>query len=218
MALFLVCRRERRLSHSLGRVDYYIVAKRFKIVPAIGAYTAEVLALREAFVHFLSFGGHSTVFFYTDCLSLLSAMSLLITKSEDVHDLKQLFRRLSNRLRVRLHHVRGHRGLFGNELADHFAVRASTVGTLRPVQRSKRVVRSILNAESWKRWSIEWTSMHCKTELIQWVPDVLRLPPDFPRLDKSFSNNGTREVPVLYSSDLPPSFIPVFLWSRVLEH
>lgn len=129
---------------------------------------------------FNDFPNVPTIFFYTDCLSLLMALSSLRVRSRDAAELTILYAQLSQRAKVNLFHVRGHRGLPGNEIADHLAVRACTVGEPREGFYSKRVIRSALSDETNKHWRSDWILNNADTELFKWVPDVMHLPPDFP--------------------------------------
>lgn len=67
------------------------------MVPPTSAYNAEVLALPEAFIYFLGFSGNENLFFYTNCLSLVTALNALRITTEEVHDLKISYFQLSGR-------------------------------------------------------------------------------------------------------------------------
>lgn len=157
-----------------------VEARRFKVSSAGSAFAAELIALREALVYLTGCTTERPVRVYTDCLSLLSALASLRTRNEGIEDIRALFSVLSTRMRLFLFHVRGHARIPGNEIADHLAVRACTVGEPRESALSVRVVRSMLDAEVWRAWSVQWTTVHTDTELFRWIPAVRSLPPNFP--------------------------------------
>ncbi|KAH9382772.1 hypothetical protein HPB48_023331 [Haemaphysalis longicornis] len=161
----------------MGRL---VEAKRFRLSSAGSAFAAELVALREALIYLLGYHTVQPTHLYTDCLSLLMALASLRTRSNEIEDIRSIYATLSNRLRVFLYHIKGHAGVPGNEVADHLAVRACTVGEPRAALLSARVVRSALREELWRRWGEDWATNHRGTELFRWIPDVSSLPPNFP--------------------------------------
>lgn len=163
-----------------GHTGRLVVARRYKVPSAGSAFMTELIALKEAFMYLLGYATARPVHLYTDCLSLLTALASMTTRCNEVDDLRALHALISRRTQLHLFHVRGHVGIFGNEVADHLAVRACSVGEPRSAALSVRVVRSTLEAEMWRRWSVNWVTQHADTELAKWLPDVRSLPPNFP--------------------------------------
>ncbi|KAL3243075.1 hypothetical protein MRX96_020749 [Rhipicephalus microplus] len=79
---------------------------------------------------------------------------------------------------IRLYHVPGHSGVFGNEVADFIAFRAARRGLSRTNNWSWRNVQSMFRAEMKKRWALSLENRD--TELHKWVPDLWQLPSFFP--------------------------------------
>ncbi|KAH7963897.1 hypothetical protein HPB52_023770 [Rhipicephalus sanguineus] len=98
---------------------------RFRLTRATSAYSAEVVAFREAVLYALSAHYTLPVAFYTDCLSLLQALASQRNVEPHVLDLRVLLRRLSCSVPLHIFHVPGHSGVFGNEVADFLAQRAA---------------------------------------------------------------------------------------------
>ncbi|KAH9382308.1 hypothetical protein HPB48_008840 [Haemaphysalis longicornis] len=158
-----------------------VEAKRFKLSSAGSAFAAELVALREALIYLLGYHTVQPAHLYTDRLSLLMALASLRTCSNEIEDIRSIYATLSNRLQVFLYHIKGYAGVPGNEVADHLAVRACTVGEPRAALLSARVVRSALT----ERRALEKVGrrlghQHRGTELFRWIPDVSSLPPNFP--------------------------------------
>ncbi|KAH9374471.1 hypothetical protein HPB48_012471 [Haemaphysalis longicornis] len=43
----------------------------------------------------------------------------------------------------------------------------------------------MLDAEVWRAWSVQWTTVHTDTELFRWIPVVRSLPPNFRPIEGS---------------------------------
>ncbi|KAH7963872.1 hypothetical protein HPB52_023745 [Rhipicephalus sanguineus] len=101
---------------------------RFRLNRATSAYTAEVVTFQEAIHHALAACYTLLIAFYTDCLSLLQALASPRNSEPHVLFIRELLRRISRRVPLHVLHVPGHAGIFGNEVADVLATRASSVG------------------------------------------------------------------------------------------
>lgn len=113
---------------------------------------------------------------YTDCLSLLQALSTPKTLDAHVQTLKLLLRDISLRTTVLLFHIPGHSGVLGNELADFHAARAAQGGLLKRALLTSRGFRSMLRESESSRWAWEWTSENADTALFKWVPNASDIP------------------------------------------
>ncbi|KAH7968811.1 hypothetical protein HPB52_011471 [Rhipicephalus sanguineus] len=153
---------------------------RFKLTRATSAYTAEVVAFREAVLHALSARYTLPVAFYTGCLSLLQALASQHNAAPHVLDLRVLLRRLSRSVPLHVFHIPGHSGVFGNEVADFLAQRAAVHGHVRSLPLPFRAVRQQLRRETLVLWTARWRETSTRTELFRWVQDVHNLPPYFP--------------------------------------
>ncbi|XP_050024671.1 uncharacterized protein [Dermacentor andersoni] len=101
---------------------------RFRVHAATSAYCAEVLAFAEALAHVRGREGTGAVSIYADCLSLLQAVATPGSNDPRVTRIKTALVEIARSSEVRLHHVPGHCGVFGNELADFLASRAARNG------------------------------------------------------------------------------------------
>ncbi|KAH7962652.1 hypothetical protein HPB52_017319 [Rhipicephalus sanguineus] len=127
--------------------------RRFKLTRATSAYTAEVVAFREAVLHALSVRYTLPVAFYTDCRSLLQALASQRNAEPHVLDLRVLLRRLSRSVPLHVFDVPGHSGVFGNEVADFLAQRAAIHGHDRSLPLPFRAVRQQLRRETLILWT-----------------------------------------------------------------
>ncbi|KAL1454690.1 hypothetical protein MTO96_043715 [Rhipicephalus appendiculatus] len=85
-----------------------------------------------------------------------AAISEFRTTDSRVRDVKILLRDISAVTDIKLYHVPGHSGLFGNELADFLASRAARMGDARQAPLTLRAVRSALRREQLRRWELDW--------------------------------------------------------------
>ncbi|XP_065308861.1 uncharacterized protein [Dermacentor albipictus] len=157
-----------------------VAVKKFRLTIASSAYCAEVIALAEALNYLETHAWEPPAHIYADNLSLLAALSSVITRDARVASIKGALDRLQRRGALLLFHVPAHRGIFGNELADMAAGSAATSGVDRRSHRSFRVVRAAFSATVRARWAVEWRGEHSDTELFKWVPDIAQIPRDFP--------------------------------------
>ncbi|XP_070385038.1 uncharacterized protein [Dermacentor albipictus] len=101
---------------------------RFRVHGATSAYCAEVIAFAEAQAYVRGRQGTDEVSIYTDCLSLLRAVRTPGSTDPRIVGIKTALGEIARSSEVRLHHVDGHCGVFGNELADILASRADRSG------------------------------------------------------------------------------------------
>ncbi|KAL3220663.1 hypothetical protein MRX96_029743 [Rhipicephalus microplus] len=164
----------------LGQSERIGAVGRYRVENATSAYCTEVIALIEALRYIKNKCSAATVRLYTDCLSLLQATSEYKTTDPRVRDVKALLNDISATTKIKLYHVPGHSGLFGNELADFLAARAARLGDVRQAPLTPRAVRSMLRSEQLRRWESDWRQNNADTDLFKWVPRVLDAPSWFP--------------------------------------
>ncbi|KAH7963866.1 hypothetical protein HPB52_023739 [Rhipicephalus sanguineus] len=152
--------------------DKVLATGRFKLHRATSAYSAEVVAFREAHQHLLAASYMAPVAIYTDCLSLLQALASPRNVEPHIMAIRSLIRKLSRHVRVYVYHVPGHSGVFGNEVADYMEERASRAGHQRTLPLPFRAVRSQLRRELHVLWAIRWREEYKHTELFRWTTDV----------------------------------------------
>ncbi|KAH7963917.1 hypothetical protein HPB52_023790 [Rhipicephalus sanguineus] len=163
-----------------GWPDKVLATGRFKLHRATSAYSAEVVAFREALQHLLAARYTAPVAIYTDCLSLLQALASPRNAEPHIMEIRSLIRHLSRHVRAYVYHVPGHSGVFGNEVADYMAERASRAGLQRSLPLPFRAVRSQLRRELHVLWAIRWREEYKHTELFRWTIDTCALPSYFP--------------------------------------
>ncbi|KAL3212307.1 hypothetical protein MRX96_051863, partial [Rhipicephalus microplus] len=149
----------------LGPSERIGAVGRYRVENATSAYCTEVIALIEALRYIKNKCSAATVRLYTDCLSLLQATSEYKTTDRRVRDVKALLNDVSATTKIKLYHVPGHSGLFGNELADFLAARAARLGDVRQAPLTARAVRSMLRSEQLRRWESDWRQNNADTEL-----------------------------------------------------
>ncbi|KAH8036380.1 hypothetical protein HPB51_000162 [Rhipicephalus microplus] len=164
----------------LGPSELIGVVGRYQVENAISAYCTEVIAMIEALRYVKNKCSVATVRLYTDCLSLLQAISEYKTTDPRVRDVKALLNDISATTEITLYHVPGHSGLLGNELADFLAARAARLGDARQAPLTLRAVRSILRREQLRRWDSDWRQNNADTDFFKWVTHVLDAPSWFP--------------------------------------
>ncbi|KAH7963803.1 hypothetical protein HPB52_022913 [Rhipicephalus sanguineus] len=104
---------------------------RFRLTRTTSAYTTEVVAFHAALLHALTATYTLPLALYTDCLSLLQAFTSPCNAEQHVLTIRALLRRLSISVPLRVFHVPGHAGVFGNDVADFLAQRAASPHTAR---------------------------------------------------------------------------------------
>ncbi|KAL1474087.1 hypothetical protein MTO96_038254 [Rhipicephalus appendiculatus] len=164
----------------LGPADRVAAVGRFSLSRATGAFCAETLALAEAISWLHNHPTIQDVRAYTDCLSLLQALSSRKNTDPRIANTKRALCHIGSSSPIRLYHVPGHAGVFGNEIADYIASRAARQGDPRPLQWSLRNVRAVYRTEFYRRWALQWSREDGDTALYKWVPDPRELPDYFP--------------------------------------
>ncbi|XP_037508785.1 uncharacterized protein LOC119385414 [Rhipicephalus sanguineus] len=160
--------------------DRVLAVGRYRLLRATSAYSAEVVAFREALRHLIAARYFESVALYTDCLSLLQALASPRNVEPHVLEIRALVRKLSRTVHVYLYHVPGHAGVFGNEVADFIAERAAHRGIEASLPLPFRAVRSQLRREFLVLWTARWRAEHSRTELFRWITDLRTLPSYFP--------------------------------------
>ncbi|KAH7963898.1 hypothetical protein HPB52_023771 [Rhipicephalus sanguineus] len=155
--------------------DRVLAVGRYRLLRATSAYSAEVVAFREALKYFIAARYFEPVALYTDCLSLLQALASPRNVEPHVLEIRALVRKLSRMVHVYLYHVPGHAGVFGNEVADFIAERAAHRGIATSLPLPFRAVRSQLRRELLVLWSARWREEHSRTELFRWITDLRTL-------------------------------------------
>ncbi|XP_037580223.1 uncharacterized protein LOC119463449 [Dermacentor silvarum] len=153
---------------------------RYSVSEATSAYCAELIAFMEALAHIRGRGVRVPVHMYTDCLSLLCALSVPSTADPRINNIKALLHEISRSTTVCLYLVPGHSGVFGNELADFLASRAAVVGAQRVAPMSLAAIRSAFRRAQRAQWARQWQRDNADTALFRWVPRLDELPPFFP--------------------------------------
>ncbi|XP_037508784.1 uncharacterized protein LOC119385413 [Rhipicephalus sanguineus] len=124
---------------SLSSGAAYVVFRRGTTIKAVGgykvqgansAYCTEIVAFTEALIYLRSSASRQPAFLYTDCLSVLQALASPHCLDPRVERIRALMARISASRHLQAFHVPGHRGLFGNEIADCY-VCAATCGCRR---------------------------------------------------------------------------------------
>ncbi|KAH6924248.1 hypothetical protein HPB50_014188 [Hyalomma asiaticum] len=164
----------------LGPGDRVAATGRYRVERATSAYCAEVTAMIEALHYIRDRYVTADVRVYTDCLSLLHALSRDQTADGRVYEIKTALRDIAARAKIWLYHVPGHSGVFGNELADFLASRAAVRGQTRYTLLTPRAIRAALGHQERLRWARDWTENSSDTYLFRWVPRVSEVPAWFP--------------------------------------
>ncbi|XP_070382702.1 uncharacterized protein [Dermacentor albipictus] len=109
----------------LGPRERFGAVGRFRVCAATSAYCAEVIAFAEASNCLCGHRQRGAVSLYTDCLSLLQAVATPGSADLRIVRIQTALGEVASLSEVRLYHVSGHCGFFGNELADFLASRAA---------------------------------------------------------------------------------------------
>ncbi|KAL1479025.1 hypothetical protein MTO96_052204 [Rhipicephalus appendiculatus] len=151
-------RREWRGQRTLSSVRRIVWPRwvRFSLSRATSAFCAETLALAQAISWLRNHPTIQDVRVYTDCLSLLQALSSRKNTDPRIADMKRALCHIGSASPIRLYHVPGHAGVFGNEIADYVASRAARQGDPRPLQWSLRNVRAVFRTELYRLWALQW--------------------------------------------------------------
>ncbi|KAH7950746.1 hypothetical protein HPB52_000234 [Rhipicephalus sanguineus] len=157
---------------AFGRGTTIQAVGRYRVQGATSAYSTELVAFTEALIYLRVH--------YTDCLSVLQAIASPHCLDPRVQSMRELMAQISASRQIQAFHVPGHRGLFGNEIADYLAERACRVGLVRTVPQSVRDVRARLRQEMIANWARDWSEHNTSTELYKWTPDVTNLPAYYP--------------------------------------
>nr|XP_050024829.1 uncharacterized protein LOC126519255 [Dermacentor andersoni] len=124
--------------------------------------------------------GTGEVSIYTDCLSLLQAVATPGSTDRRIVRIKTALGEVARSSEVRLYHVPGHCGVFGNELADFLASRAARYGFDRKAPLPFKSVRVAFRAVQRARWARSWREDHSDAALFRWVPRLEDAPSLFP--------------------------------------
>ncbi|XP_054921174.2 uncharacterized protein [Dermacentor andersoni] len=154
----------------LGPGDRIGAVGHFRVHAATSAYCAEVIAFAEALAYVRGREGTGEVSIYTDCVSLLQAVATPGSTDLRIVQIKTAFGEIARLSEVRLHHVPGHCGVFGNELADFLASRGARNGFDRKAPLPFKSVRAAFRAVQRARWARTWREEHSDTALFRWVP------------------------------------------------
>lgn len=163
-----------------GRGTTIKAVGRYKVQGANSAYCTEIVAFTEALIYLRSSASRQPAFLYTDCLSVLQALVSPHCLDPRIERVRALMAQISASRHIQAFHVPGHRGLFGNEIADHLANRACRLGIVRTVLQSVRDIRARLRQAMMKAWAQDWSEHHTSTQLYRWTPDVHSLPSYYP--------------------------------------
>ncbi|KAH7963800.1 hypothetical protein HPB52_022910 [Rhipicephalus sanguineus] len=142
-----------------GRGTTIKAVGRYQVQGATSAYCTEIVAFTEALIYLRSSASRQPTFLYTDCLSVLQALASPHCLDPRVDRIRALMAQISASRHPQAFHVPGHRGLFGNEIADYLAARAWAMIT---------------------DWERDWSEHHTSTELHKWTPDVTNLAACYP--------------------------------------
>ncbi|KAH7962429.1 hypothetical protein HPB52_016030 [Rhipicephalus sanguineus] len=156
--------------------DRVLAVGRYRLLRTTSAYSAEVIAFREALKHVIAARYLEPVALYTDCLSLLQALASPRKAEPHVLEIRVLIRKLSRYVQVYVYHVTGHAAVFGNQVADFIAERAARRGAEISLPFPFRAVRNQLRRELLVLWTIRWRADNTRTELYRWVTDLRTLP------------------------------------------
>ncbi|KAL3217947.1 hypothetical protein MRX96_031868 [Rhipicephalus microplus] len=165
---------------AFGKGTSIAATGRFWVLDATSAYCTEVVALTEALQFLRTYNPDRPGYIYTDCLSVLQALANPQCLDPRIVHMRELIAEISLTRSFRISHVPGHKGIFGNELADFLAWRACRIGAVRQAHLSVRQVKSRLRHWLIDLWNSEWRQLHADTELARWVPDVTNIPSYLP--------------------------------------
>ncbi|KAH7963888.1 hypothetical protein HPB52_023761 [Rhipicephalus sanguineus] len=197
--------------------DRVLAVGRYRLLRATSAYSAEVVAFREALRHLIAARYFEPVALYTDCLTLLQALASPRNVEPHVLEIRAVVRKLSRAVHVYLHHAPDHAGVFGNEVADFIAERAAHRGIEVSLPLPFRAVRSQLRRELLVLWTARWRAEHSRTELFRWITDLRTLPSYFPPPPSLVTLlTGHGRFPHYFVS--PHAHAPLSLWFLLRRH
>ncbi|KAH7964294.1 hypothetical protein HPB51_027468 [Rhipicephalus microplus] len=150
---------------AFGKGTSIAATGRFWVLDATSAYCTEVVALTEALQFLRTYNPDRPGYIYTDCLSVLQALANPQCLDPRIVHMRELIAEISLTRSFRISHVPGHKGIFGNELADFLAWRACRIGAVRQAHLSVRQVKSRLRHWLIDLWNSEWRQLHADTEL-----------------------------------------------------
>ncbi|KAH7985230.1 hypothetical protein HPB52_024246 [Rhipicephalus sanguineus] len=163
-----------------GPADRIAAVGRFSLTGATSAFCAETTALTKALQWLQRHPTSHNVYVYTDCLSLLQAVSTRTHWESPIMTIKRTLQTVRSTSSISLYHVPAHSGIFGNEVAGYIASRAARHGEPKTVPCSERTATRRLQSELYRRWAEEWASENSDTALYNWVPDRREIPQFFP--------------------------------------
>ncbi|KAH6936115.1 hypothetical protein HPB50_013430 [Hyalomma asiaticum] len=155
-------------------------AERYKVLGATSAYCVELVAFTGALDYVYRNRSSSPTNIYTDCLSLLQALKNPDTLEPRIDTIRRKISRVNRTQDVRIYHVPGHSGIYGNELADFLAARAGRLGRPRTAPCTRRAIKGRLKEDLLNKWARDWCDHSNDTELFKWAPDVRKIPQFFP--------------------------------------
>ncbi|KAH7973184.1 hypothetical protein HPB52_022743 [Rhipicephalus sanguineus] len=117
---------------------------RFRVHGAISAHCMELIAFAEALQYLCSKRSRPPAYIYTACLSLLQALASPHCLDPLIENMSVCVAEVSGCRPLHFFHVQGHRGIFGNELADFLATRACRIGPPRTSPQSAHVLMARL--------------------------------------------------------------------------
>ena len=151
---------ENRVGFSTVIVDQHsiLLVIRGKLPEYASSYDAESVAINDALKYTVVHGqSYASVRIFTDSLSNLHSLKSNRKLSSTSISNQRLAHQAAKRTKISLEWVRGHRGIVGNELADHHAKLAATSSTtprkfLMPLASSKLAIKSHLHC----KWNQQW--------------------------------------------------------------
>ena len=168
---------ENRVGFSTVIVDQHsiLLVIRGKLPEYASSYDAESVAINDALKYTLVHGqSYASVRIFTDSLSNLHSLKSNRKLSSTSISNQRLAHQAAKRTKISLEWVRGHRGIVGNELADHHAKLAATSSTtprkfLMPLASSKLAIKSHLHC----KWNQQWIESTKGSITKRFFPNVL---------------------------------------------
>ncbi|KAL3196931.1 hypothetical protein MRX96_015011 [Rhipicephalus microplus] len=161
---------------AFGRATSIVATGSFRVLDPSSAYCTEVVALTEALQYLRSYNSDRPGCVYADCLSVLQALVNPQCLDSHIVRMREIIVEMLLTRSFRVSHVPGHKGIFGNELANFLASRACRIGAVRQAHLSVRQVKSGLRHGLFDLWNIEWRQSHADTKLARWVSEVTSIP------------------------------------------
>lgn len=122
-------------------------------------FQAELMAINKALEWTVQYRSHDQVHLYSDSMSVLEALTDPTNRDPTIIKTKSLYHKsLSDNKVTKLHWVKAHVGIEGNERADEAAKEATRQNIYHwEILKSISRVKYVLKAHSLFEWQVRWT-------------------------------------------------------------